>query len=89
MTESDVPQPKPILRAERVTKTFGHRRSLTHPVSTFVCAVDDVSLDVLQGEALGLVGESGSGKTSLGRLLVGLDRPTGSDILYKLSLIHI
>ncbi|MDN5791018.1 MAG: ABC transporter ATP-binding protein [Micrococcales bacterium] len=39
-------------------------------------AVDDVSFTVHRGEVLGLVGESGSGKSTVGRCVVGLQRPT-------------
>ncbi|BCH20545.1 ABC transporter ATP-binding protein [Mesorhizobium sp. L-8-3] len=39
-------------------------------------AVDDVSLDVFEGETLGLVGESGCGKSSLARLIVQLEAPS-------------
>ena len=45
-----------------------------------VSAVDRVSITVNKGETYGLVGESGCGKSTVGRLIAGLERPSGGAI---------
>ncbi len=48
----------------------------------YVRAVDDVSFDLEQGDAIAIVGESGSGKTSLMKTILGLNRPIKGDIIF-------
>ncbi len=66
-----------LLELSEVSVTFKSRRG-AHELR----AVDRVSLDIAPGEIVGLVGESGSGKSSLGRLIVGLNRPTGGTLTF-------
>ncbi len=58
-----------FVRIENVTKKFGD-----------FAAVDDVSLDIHQGEIFCLLGGSGSGKTTLLRMLAGFETPTAGRI---------
>jgi peptide/nickel transport system ATP-binding protein len=48
-----------------------------------VSAVPGVSFDIRQGETFGLVGESGCGKTTMGRLIVGLEKPDSGTITFR------
>lgn len=50
---------------------------------SIVKAVDGVSFTVKKGETLGLIGESGSGKTTVGRMVVGLLKPTSGSVLFE------
>ncbi|HEY4025368.1 MAG TPA: ABC transporter ATP-binding protein [Candidatus Dormibacteraeota bacterium] len=48
-----------------------------------VQAVSAISLDVAEGETLGLVGESGCGKSTTGRAIMQLPRPTGGRVVFE------
>ena len=72
-----------LLQAIDVRKHFPVARSfaLGGPHGS-VKAVDGVSVQVGEGETLGIVGESGSGKTTLAKLFLLLERPTAGSLRF-------
>jgi oligopeptide/dipeptide ABC transporter ATP-binding protein len=73
----------PLLHADGVSKRYPLRGSgLLRRARGWIHAVDDVSLDVYEGETLGLVGESGCGKSTLGRVLLRLLDPDSGTISF-------
>jgi ABC-type sugar transport system ATPase subunit len=61
--------PEAFLRLIEVTKRFGQRT-----------VIDNVSLDVAEGETVALLGASGCGKTTALRLIAGLEEPDAGEI---------
>src|SRR6202051_2361334 len=61
---------RPLLRIEDLSKRFGGS-----------AAVDQLSLNIYQGEFFALLGPSGCGKTTLLRLIAGFERPDSGRIL--------
>ncbi len=45
-------------------------------------ALNRVSVEIGEGEAVGIVGESGSGKSTVGNIIGGLEKPTGGTVFY-------
>jgi oligopeptide transport system ATP-binding protein len=72
-----------FLAVSGLKKHFPLQKSLLARRKTYVHAVDGVSFDLGREQTVGLVGESGCGKTTLGRLLVNLEKPTAGEIMYK------
>nr|MDT0660947.1 ABC transporter ATP-binding protein [Micromonospora sp. DSM 115978] len=70
-----------MLVIENLVKTFaGERRRRSNEASRRVRAVDDVSLEVKEGEMFTLLGPSGCGKTTTLRSVAGLERPDSGQI---------
>jgi oligopeptide/dipeptide ABC transporter ATP-binding protein len=74
------PGPPPAVELQNLSKTYGGRRGLRP--SPGVRAVHQVSFAVPKGSTFGLVGESGCGKSTTAKLILGLEKPTGGDVLF-------
>jgi oligopeptide transport system ATP-binding protein len=77
MTAGDV-----LIHVEDVVKHFPLKDKVFGSTGV-IHAVDNVTLDLHQGEVLGVVGESGCGKSTLANLIMKLEEPTSGRIEYK------
>ena len=59
------------------------RKEFRSPAGGRVAAVEDVSFAIAAGEAFGLAGLSGSGKSTVGRMIMGLSRPTAGEVRFE------
>jgi ABC-type polysaccharide/polyol phosphate transport system ATPase subunit len=66
--------PQPVRTLKELVVARGRVRG------TDVAALDDVSVGIEPGEAVGLIGRNGSGKTTLLRLIAGIIKPTGGRV---------
>jgi len=68
MTENN-PNSKSVLRTDGLVKSYNGRR-----------VVNDVNLELEQGEVVGLLGPNGAGKTTCFNMVIGLTRPTAGNV---------
>ncbi|PAV30783.1 peptide ABC transporter substrate-binding protein [Virgibacillus profundi] len=73
----------PLLEVEKLKKYYPIKGGIIQRTISNVKAVHDVSLEVHEGETLGIVGESGCGKSTLGRTVLGLENLTEGSIRFR------
>ncbi|WP_307475116.1 ABC transporter ATP-binding protein [Cytobacillus purgationiresistens] len=80
--ELQVRQLEPLVQIKNLKKYFSVGKN------EVLKAVDNISIDIMRGETLGLVGESGCGKSTLGRTLMKLYEATDGEVFYRQELVH-
>ncbi len=73
----------PLIQVRNLKKYYPVKGGIITHTTGYIKAVDGVSFSIEKGKTLGLVGESGCGKSTIGRQLVGLEKPTEGTIFYR------
>ena len=72
--------PGPLLELKNISMRFTTKPAFLRKNRIFLDAVNNVSLNINEGEVFGLVGESGSGKSTVARIICGLYTPISGAI---------
>ncbi len=72
---------KELVIVKNLIKHFNASKGLFKPKTETIYAVNNISFSINQGETLSLVGESGCGKSTVGKCLIGLEKPTSGEII--------
>ncbi len=73
----------PLLQIRNLQKYFDLRLGAFGERGARIHALDDFSVDIIEGETLSIVGESGCGKSTTGFAILNLHRPSAGSVIYK------
>lgn len=82
-TESNTENKKVLISIRDIKQYFPIKKTSFREEQKYVKANDGISLDIYEGETLGLVGESGCGKSTFGRTILQLYPQTHGEILFE------
>ncbi|GAA2840991.1 peptide/nickel transport system ATP-binding protein [Leucobacter komagatae] len=77
-----------LVEVENLSYAYPRPRGLFRRSTPAPPAIDDVSFTIGRGEIVALVGESGSGKSTIGRLLLGMLRPSAGHVRFDGQDVH-
>lgn len=72
-----------LMKVEHLTKEFAIKSNTFGAKPLILHALNDVSLDIYEGETLGVIGESGCGKSTFGRTLIQLYKATAGSVTFE------
>ncbi len=87
--EGGVDSLKSLIEVKNLSLEFTTSRNFWgNPTNRFK-AVDNVSFIINKGERVGIVGESGCGKSTLGLLMLGLEKPSKGEVIWKNKVLNV
>ena len=72
-----------ILKVDKIKKYFPIKKGIFLLTAGHVCALEEVSFGINEGQTIGVVGESGCGKTTLGRVIAKVYDATSGKLFYN------
>lgn len=88
--QTTTPERRVLFSVKNLRKYFPLKKKAFQRRQFYVHANENISLDIYEGETLGLVGESGSGKSTFGRTLIQIyDQTEGVTLYYGSTLAQV
>ena len=78
-----------ILQLKNLNVEFPVFSGILQKEVSHVHAVNNVSMNIVSGETIGIVGESGSGKSTLGKAIINVLRLTAPDVRINGNIFYI